>query len=59
MQLHEAARSGPEAAANDLRRILHDLPATDTNSQTVRPRLVALIKLGEKIVGLLPTAKSK
>ncbi len=49
VQLHEAARSGPEAAANDLRRILHDLPGTDTGSPTVRPRLVA--KIDELLAG--------
>jgi tetratricopeptide (TPR) repeat protein len=43
VHLHEAARSGPEAAATDLRRMLHDLPATDTASPTVRPRLVSKI----------------
>ena len=43
VQLHEAARSGPEAAATDLRRMLCDLPATDTASPSVRPRLVAKI----------------
>jgi tetratricopeptide (TPR) repeat protein len=43
VQLHEAARSGPQQAADDLRRLLHDLPATDTGSPSVRPRLVAKI----------------
>jgi tetratricopeptide (TPR) repeat protein len=43
VHLHEAARSGPAAAVEDLRRLLHDLPATDTASPGVRPRLVAKI----------------
>lgn len=43
VQLHEAARSGPAAAVDDLRRMLADLPGTDTASPTVRPRLTAKI----------------
>jgi tetratricopeptide (TPR) repeat protein len=43
VQLHEAARSGPAAVTDDLRRMLADLPGTDTASATVRPRLTAAI----------------